>query len=100
MEKLTIQDLRDRGWIAFEYVRGSHAYGLNTETSDKDIGGVFIIPQDYLMGLRSNYIEQVADETNDTVFYEYFSKAFLDLGYLICREHHLWHPEREHKQLS
>jgi predicted nucleotidyltransferase len=71
MEKLTIQDLRDRGWIAFEYVRGSHAYGLNTETSDKDIGGVFIIPQDYLMGLRSNYIEQVADETNDTVFYEF-----------------------------
>ena len=71
MEKITIQDLRDRGWIAYEYVRGSHAYGLNVETSDKDVGGVFIIPQDYLMGLRSNYIEQVADETNDTVFYEF-----------------------------
>lgn len=71
MEKLTIQDLRDRGWIAYEYVRGSHAYGLNIETSDKDVGGVFIIPQDYLMGLRSNYIEQVADEKNDTVFYEF-----------------------------
>ena len=71
MEKLTIQDLRDRGWIAYEYVRGSHAYGLNTETSDKDIGGVFICPQDMLMGLRSNYIEQVADESNDTVFYEF-----------------------------
>jgi hypothetical protein len=71
MEKITIQDLRDRGWIAYEYVRGSHLYGLNTETSDKDIGGVFIIPQEYLMGLRSNYIEQVADETNDTVFYEF-----------------------------
>lgn len=71
MEKLTIQDLRDRGWIAYEYVRGSHAYGLNTETSDKDIGGVFICPPEMLMGLRSNYIEQVADETNDTVFYEF-----------------------------
>lgn len=71
MKKLTIQDLRNNGWIAFEYVRGSHAYGLNTETSDKDIGGVFILPQDYLMGLRSNYVEQVADETNDTVFYEF-----------------------------
>ena len=71
MTKLTIQDLRDNGWIAYEYVRGSHLYGLNTETSDKDIGGVFIIPQEYLMGLRSNYIEQVADETNDTVFYEF-----------------------------
>ena len=71
MEKLTIQDLRDRGWIAYEYVRGSHAYGLNNETSDKDIGGVFICPQSMLMGLRSNYIEQVADESNDTVFYEF-----------------------------
>jgi hypothetical protein len=71
MEKLTIQELRDKGWIAFEYVRGSHAYGLNTEKSDKDIGGVFICPQETLMGLRSEYIDQVADETNDTVFYEF-----------------------------
>lgn len=71
MNKLTIQDLRDKGWIAYEYVRGSHAYGLNTETSDKDVGGVFICPPEMLMGLRSNYIEQVADETNDTVFYEF-----------------------------
>ena len=71
MEKITIQDLRDKGWIAYEYVRGSHAYGLNIETSDKDIGGVFIIPQYFLLGLRSNYIEQIADEKNDTVFYEF-----------------------------
>ena len=72
MEKLTIQDLRDRGWIVYEYMRGSHAYGLAIEgQSDIDIGGVFVIPQSYLMGLRSNYIEQVADEKNDTVFYEF-----------------------------
>ena len=30
MGSLTIQDLRNNGWIAYEYVRGSHAYGLNT----------------------------------------------------------------------
>ena len=71
MEKLTIQDLKERGWIAYEYIRGSHLYGLNVENSDKDVGGVFIIPQDYLMGLRSNYIEQIADESNDTVYYEF-----------------------------
>lgn len=71
MEKITIQDLRDKGWIVYEYIRGSHAYGTAIEgKSDKDIGGVFIIPKEYLMGLRSNYIEQVADEKNDTVFYE------------------------------
>lgn len=71
MGSLTIQDLRNNGWIAYEYVRGSHAYGLNTETSDKDIGGVYILPQEYLMGLRSKYVEQVQDSKGDTVFYEF-----------------------------
>ena len=72
MEKLTIQDLRDRGWIAYEYVRGSTLYNtsLPNGKSDIDIGGVFIIPQDYLIGLSENYIEQVSDEKNDTTFYE------------------------------
>ena len=41
---MTIEELRKSGWIAFEYIRGSHAYGLNTETSDVDMGGVFILP--------------------------------------------------------
>ena len=68
---MTIEELRKSGWIAFEYIRGSHAYGLNTETSDEDHGGVFICPPEMLMGLRSQYIEQVADEKNDTVFYEF-----------------------------
>ena len=67
---MTIEELRKSGWIAFEYIRGSHAYGLNTETSDVDMGGVFILPNDYLMGLRSHYIEQVSDDKNDTVYYE------------------------------
>lgn len=68
---MTIDELRKTGWIAYEYIRGSHAYGLNTETSDIDISGVFICPPEMLMGLRSNYIEQVSDDKNDTVFYEF-----------------------------
>ena len=36
--KLTIEYLREHGMIAYEYIRGSHAYGLNTETSDEDHG--------------------------------------------------------------
>lgn len=69
--KLTIEELRKNGWIAYEYRRGSHMYHLNTETSDIDTGGVFICPQSYLYGLRSEYPEQVSDEKNDTVFYEF-----------------------------
>ena len=71
VNNMTIEELRKSGWIAFEYIRGSHAYGLNTETSDEDHGGVFICPPEMLMGLRGQYIEQVADEKNDTVFYEF-----------------------------
>lgn len=69
--KLTIEELRKKGWIAYEYCRGSHMYHLNTETSDIDTGGVFICPQSYIYGLRSEYPEQVSDEKNDTVFYEF-----------------------------
>ena len=71
MKKLTIEDLRKNGWIAYEYRRGSHMYHLNVATSDEDTGGVFICPKSYLYGLRSEYPEQVADEKNDTVFYEF-----------------------------
>ena len=68
---MTIEELKKSGWIAYEYIRGSHAYGLNTETSDIDKGGVYICPPEMLMGLRSNYIEQISDEKNDTVYYEF-----------------------------
>ena len=68
---MTIEELRNSGMIAFEYIRGSHAYGLNTPTSDEDHGGVFICPKEMLYGLRGKYIEQVADEKGDTVFYEF-----------------------------
>ncbi len=65
---MTIQDLKDNGLIIYECISGSKAYGLDLPTSDTDIRGVFLLPQDKLYGLR--YIEQVADKTNDTVYYE------------------------------
>lgn len=76
MKKLTIEELKKSGMIAYEYIRGSHAYGTNikdekgNDISDVDIGGVFIAPESMLQGIRSNYIEQVDDEKHDTVYYE------------------------------
>ena len=35
---------------------GSHAYGLNTDTSDEDYRGIFIAPQEYQLGIKN--IEQ------------------------------------------
>ncbi len=66
--KLSIDILRERGLILLEVLSGSHAYGLNVPTSDRDLRGVFILPQDELYGLHS--VDQVADEKNDIVFYE------------------------------
>lgn len=41
---------------------------MATEKSDTDIRGVFYLPKEHFFGL--NYISQVANETNDEVYYE------------------------------
>lgn len=49
---------------------GSHAYGLNTATSDLDIKGVFMTTPEYQMGFLHK-AEQVEEKTpNDLVIYE------------------------------
>jgi len=71
MEKMDINFVEKNGLLAYKYLRGSHSYHLNVETSDVDYGGVWICPPEMLLGLRSNYVEQVADEKNDVVYYEF-----------------------------
>ena len=51
-----------------ESISGSRAYGLETETSDTDIKGVFYLPTDQFYGL--DYVAQVNNETNDIAYYE------------------------------
>jgi len=65
---MTIQDLRDKGLMLFEVISGSRAYGTHKPMSDFDYRGVYILPQENLYGF--NYIEQVSDATNDSVYYE------------------------------
>ena len=66
---MTIADLRNKNLIILEAISGSKAYGLDTAKSDTDIKGVFILPKSEYYGL--NYIPQVNDKKNDTVFYEF-----------------------------
>lgn len=68
--KETFEDIKNSGRLIYQYIRGSQAYGLNVETSDVDTGGVYITDNTHLLGLRSNYCEQIADEKNDNVWYE------------------------------
>lgn len=65
---MTIADLRRQNLILFEAISGSRAYGTNLPHSDTDLKGVFILPENQFYGL--DYISQIANETNDEVFYE------------------------------
>lgn len=66
--QLTIDNIKNNGWLIFEAVVGSKAYGLDTASSDTDIKGVFVLPEDVFYGL--DYTAQVNNETNDIVYYE------------------------------
>ena len=79
MTNLTFDSIREKGLLIYEYVRGSHAYGLQKPdgTSDVDTGGVFIEPDEWLDGLGLDYQEQVSDERNDTTWYSL--KKFMTL---------------------
>ena len=68
--KYTFENIREKGLLLYEYVRGSQSYGLALPTSDEDTGGVFLMEHNDLLGISSNRVEQVNDEKNDTVWYE------------------------------
>lgn len=72
---MEIKYLDNNKLVLFEAVSGSRAYGTATETSDTDTRGVFILPQQVILGMH--YTEQVNNHSNDTIFYEV--KRFLQL---------------------
>lgn len=65
---LTIEDIKNNGWLIYETLRGSQVYNTHTQYSDKDYFGIFILPLEYL--LANKYIPQVEDKKGDTVYYE------------------------------
>lgn len=66
----TFESIRKDKRLLYEYIRGSHLYGLNVETSDIDTSGVFMCKNSDLLGLNQNYVPQVSDERHDNVWYE------------------------------
>ncbi|MFT3703494.1 MAG: nucleotidyltransferase domain-containing protein [Agriterribacter sp.] len=72
---LTIEQVKNNGWLIFETIIGSKAYGLDTVTSDTDIRGVFVLPKEKFYSLE--YVPQVANATNDIVYYEL--RRFIEL---------------------
>ncbi len=68
MKLMEINELRHSDWRVLECIGGSRSYGLDTATSDTDIRGIYVIPQKQFYSL--SYPSQIANETNDIVFYE------------------------------
>ena len=66
MSKLTFDEIRKRGLLLYEYVRGSKLYHTDIPSSDEDTGGVFIAPPDF----DFKYQEEVSDEKNDNKWWE------------------------------
>jgi len=54
--------------LLFEAVSGSRAYGTDLPHSDTDLKGVFVLPEREFFGL--DYVPQIANATNDEVYYE------------------------------
>lgn len=69
---MTIEDVKTKGLLAYEFVRGSQLYNtaLPDGQSDIDYGGVYIVGKDILFGLPEIYESQVSDEKHDTTYYE------------------------------
>jgi uncharacterized protein len=64
----TIESIKNNGWLIFEAIVGSKAYGLDTEKSDTDIRGVYVVPREIFFSME--WPRQVANESNDIVYYE------------------------------
>lgn len=73
---LSIHTLHEENqYLLLKCISGSRAYGLDTPQSDTDYKGIFISPKPIFYG--SHFADQVANETNDIVYYEW--KKFVDL---------------------
>ena len=70
LKYMEYKDLIDSEFILFNSIRGSHLFGLETETSDIDTYSVFCCPQDWLLGTGLRYQRIIADEKNDNVAQE------------------------------
>ena len=66
---LTIKEIEDSGLLIYKYIRGSHAYGLNTPTSDIDYGGIYLNTPESILGFDNDFPEEVKDERGDTAYF-------------------------------
>lgn len=67
---LDFDSIRKNGDLLFESIRGSHLYGLATETSDIDTYGIWCCPISWLLGSGRSYNPDIKSEKNDDSWYD------------------------------
>jgi len=75
---MNVKNLKDQNRIIYEFISGSHSYGLNVPTSDVDIRGVFYFTKQELLSLQSRGADPISEDKNDTSYYSigrYFELA-------------------------
>lgn len=79
MKKYTFEDIKQKKLLIYNYIRGSHAYGLQKSdgSSDIDTAGVFIEPNEWILGLGLDFEDQIQDERGDNVWYSL--KKFMNM---------------------
>lgn len=77
---IMMEKIRKEGRLLFESVRGSHLFGLATETSDLDTFGIYIDPIESFLGLpREGVPRMIKDEKSDN-YWDELEKFIRELG--------------------
>lgn len=76
---MDFNEIRSRGDLLFESIRGSHLFGLNTEKPDVDTFGVFCGPEDWFLGNGKDRQDMVKSEKSDD-YWDELGKYFFELG--------------------
>jgi len=73
---MNVEELKGSDMIIYDVIAGSHAYNLNVSTSDKDVRGVFMLPQEAYLEL-TDPPKQIGDKKHDITYYSL--KRFFEL---------------------
>lgn len=83
---MNVQMLKDSNRIIYEFISGSHSYGLNTPTSDVDVRGLFYRTIPELLSIKPPPPDPISDDKQDISYYSIrrFFELAKDVNPNIC----------------